>query len=135
MSLSRKVLNSVRMKPKQRSLRMTVTPDAEEAESWEVEEIQVAPAMMMTTATAFRVCVRYGRRSHSQYALVPDTGLPACFGITQHLFLGSRDEDERNGKWYYLWDRAYTSWDFFFDSWTLGVYGGACVGVGLNRFV
>src|SRR5260221_5261772 len=85
------------MKSEQRSTRTTMTPDGEEAESWEVED-QVAPSVVMVTATAFRVCVRRGGRSHSQYALVPDTGLLACFGTTQHLFLGSRDENKTEAR-------------------------------------
>ena len=51
--------------------------------------------MAMAAAAASMACVRSGRRSHSQYALVPDTVPLACSGTTQRLFLDPRGEDEK----------------------------------------
>jgi len=35
----------------------------------------------------------------------------------------------------YFWDQAHVHWHFFFDSWTLEVYGDACMDIELYRFV
>ena len=120
-----------------RSTRTTITPDAKGVESWEEGLGRGRKSSSdgdghcggINGLRSFWAKVSLAVRPGSRYSA------PGMFWNYATLIFGPSGRGWK-GKWVchnYFWDQATARWHFFFDSWTLGVYGGACVDVELYR--